>query len=404
MRSAGKNCFIPAAAALLIFFMGSATGQLSLGLSPAELVFGSLYADGYGRQELVVSTASESALTVRFSFIGDAGGWLRAVPSEVEVALGRPATVAVIAEPEGATPGSTTMMLQASVSSAGGAPSSREGARSVVEQRYTIPVKLLITGQAQPGCSVAASIGPTEENHEMPFLVRVRNSGNVVLSPVAEAAILSGDEELLSIHSFSLARLRPGEEALSREAVPHGLPAGRYWVFLSVAECGSFIVLPLAVTEEQPLIAEMESFFAAEKISSGDIVPLSLGVRNPHDRVVEMAAVVEVLAEDGTLREVRSERVRLSPGEEQELTLYVRDLSPGAYTLRARVEGYSALGSPIPSGAVMERSAVVAGSGGIRILRLAILLGAFAAAILVQVRLIRSERAKKGRRKGSLKP
>lgn len=398
MGGTGRHCIIPAAAALLIFLMGSATGQLSLGLSPAELVFGSLYVDGYGRQELVVSSASEGALTVRLSFIGDAGGWLRAVPSEVEVARGMPAAVAIVAEPEDASPGSYTLMLVASVSAAGGATPGQEGALSVVEQRYSIPVRLLISGEARPACAVAASIGQTEEGHEMPLLVRVMNTGNVALSPAAEAAILSGDEETLSTHSFSLARLRPGEEALSREAVPHGLQAGTYWVFLSVPECGSFTVLPLAVAEERPLAAEMDSFSAAERVSSRDIVPLTVAVRNPHGRVVESAAVVEVLAEDGTPMELRSERVRLSPGEEQVLTLYIRDLSPGTYTLRARVEGYTALGQAIPSGVIVERTATVSGPVGGRSLRIALLLGMFAAAAIVQVRLIRIERAKrKGR-------
>jgi len=393
MRSATRKSTIPAVGAvvLFIFFTKTASALVGLGVSPAEVVFSNLYVDGFGSQVVVVSSSSLTELGVLLSIEGSGAEWLTLEPPDVRVRKGKPASVRIIAEPEDAAPGEYVLFLVASAASGGGAS---EGAVSVIQPELRLPLILQITGKADERCSAAVSLGIAEENHNMPLSVAVSNLGNVRISPSATVDVLSAGDELLLSHTFALSPVRPGESLEHAEHIEHGLSEGSYFALVSVPACGYFATHELKVIEEKPLAVELESFSVPETSSRDEFIPLTLILRNPHERAVEVVGVVEIMGENGVSSTVRSERMLLAASEEQAVTLYHQPGEPGAYVMRAYAESLDSAGVPVSLGTqVIERTTSVSSPAGK--IRLVLLIAGFAAAVIVLLFLIRREHKKR---------
>jgi len=300
-----------------------------LGMSPGRVEFTNLYVDGFAAEDALVSATQPDGLLVRASVEpASLGAWLTVEPAAFTVRGGQPQRLRITAEPGGVAPGvhEGTLLLRSELS----APIPAGDARSTVLPALAVPVRIEVTGEALVACDVGVKVLPVAEDGLLAVIVRLRNAGNVRLSPGMEVLLGEGDN-ILQDASFVMSAL-PGETIEEKRFIEHRLGQGSRWALVSAQECGEPVLVPFEVTGPRRAILQLEGVSAGQGWA-GEYVPVTAVITNTHEAVVESTLIVELAMPDGGVQRL-SERIRLEPGERQNLTLYFA-LQAGSYPAKA---------------------------------------------------------------------
>ncbi|MCB0997397.1 MAG: hypothetical protein KDB21_20030 [Acidimicrobiales bacterium] len=333
---------------LVVIPLGAVAARAeSVGVYPAVLEFGAVGRDGFGIQVLVIENGADRPQTFTLGADGDAGTWLSfhtdrqgalagsAPITSVDVPAGSQVEVfARLAVPDEIANGDyagTVAVRQADAGTSG------------VTLAAQVAVAVAVDGdQRLAGELVGVEVDETEEGLPLGVRLRIANSGNVVLVPEVLLRVTADGQVLDSVLLADQA-VAVGEEALIAEVVQlEGVIAGDYTLEVSATYAGTdlgSLEVPLQIASRGTYTRDgaLTELTLRGEPRLGALVEVVGTFENTG--AISTLAVLEadVYRGDVLVGNLTSPPLRVGPGEQRELSVFVPVKDRGEHRIEAHV-------------------------------------------------------------------
>ena len=335
---------IAAAVLLLLLAQPAFAG---IGLSPAEISFKGMIRGGYSEKYFTVSNPTDDLADVNIAITGSVGSWTIIEPQQFTLQGRSFGVFKVIVQPPADTPngvynGQIMVVGRPHVSSEGGASS--VSVASAVAAGLTVEVSDVQTLRLNVE---AASISDTEECRSIIAEFRLRNLGNVRITPHITFDIKNSEGVTVQKHEQNTEEVLPTRATYSMIMLPYQLtkstciPEGQYTVdaviysdttVMGRATLG-FHVWPRGHLTISGEIIEIQ---APTNVTLGETARIDAVFKNTGQLPVSAKLVAEILSGAAIVDTISGDPKEVGIGGIDKLTAYWRPSSPGRYIIRAK--------------------------------------------------------------------
>lgn len=333
---------------LLAILLAVMTSQnaLSVGISPAIVIFSNMARGGYAERTLTLSNAGEKDLIIQPQLQGPAAAWITLQPNLVNATLKGgsqiPFKLKVKLHPSAGT-GLYNATLVISTASVEAVTLTVSGAS--FQPGVVVPILINITGEESVEYDIKNyAVSDTEKDDMIEYSFTVENKGNVEVTPNLTAEILNADKSrVLAAEQVNARSVLPStEESMAFSISSEGLKLGRYWLRLTAVLRGAtylkrevdFSIVEVGSISTSGFLADL---LMPSKAASGEKIKITAYFNNTSDKVFDVQSFCEVFTAGKFLDTVESKQVRAAASSVAEVVSYYTVPSEASYQFKCYV-------------------------------------------------------------------
>lgn len=328
---------------LILLLIPSFASAALLGVNRVTMTYNNVLRGGYAQEGLTVSSGTERNVSVYYEARGEIADWISFSPADQPkiVNSNSPGNIAIIVQPPSDARVDEYEAIVVISTGPLGEITGNIGAN--VEVAFEVRIKVIVTDTQILACSTGgAEILDAEIGRDLPFIISVRNHGNVRIDPEFKLEIYDQEiENLLSVISYKPEdEIFPTVSERIEAQLENDLEEGQYWVYVTTPLCGTNRQLLTFSILEKGGISDIGEFIRIEAepwALTGETVPINVFFRNRGERFVS-AQFKGVVSKDGRIMEVLTSEVRdVAPDELAVFELFYTASEFGQYKINGRV-------------------------------------------------------------------